>query len=154
MNLKIENARNWFIQALYDFGASKSNFEDGYYAQACFWAQQAGEKSVKAILFAQGERIVIGHSIRELLLKVKDIQISEEIINAGTELDKFYIPPRYPNALPGGYPSEFYDENSARFAIVSALKILKFIRVYLKEKFSIDVSEHWNKNVGEEDETK
>lgn len=152
MNLRIENAKNWFIQALYDFGAARSNFKDTYYAQACFWAQQSGEKSVKAILYAEGERVVIGHSVRELVLKIKNCNVAEEILVAGTELDKFYVPSRYPNALPGGYPSEFYDESSARFAIKMALKILRFVKSCLEEKFSISFEEHWNKNVGEEDE--
>ncbi len=147
MKSAVENAKNWFIQGIYDYGAGISNFEDGYYAQACFWAQQSAEKAVKSILFAQGERIVIGHSIKELLSKIEVMQIPDEVFKAGKELDKFYIPSRYPNALPGGYPSEFYDKDSAKFALESALKILEFVKVYLEDKFSLDFSEHWNKNV-------
>jgi hypothetical protein len=38
----------------------------GHYAAACFHGQQAAEKALKAVLYAQGSRVVLGHSVREL----------------------------------------------------------------------------------------
>ncbi len=35
----------------------------------------------------------------------------------GGMLDKFYIPTRYPNGLPGGLPSQAYSEDEARQAL-------------------------------------
>ena len=40
--------------------------ERGGYHIACFWAQQVGEKAIKAFLYAKGNEIVIGHSIERL----------------------------------------------------------------------------------------
>ena len=49
-----------------DLRAARYNREGGFHAVACFQAQQAGEKALKASLFARGERVVLGHSIAEL----------------------------------------------------------------------------------------
>ena len=38
------------------------------------------------------------------------------------------IPTRYPNALPGGIPSEAFDKNDAERAIFLAEKIINFIK--------------------------
>ena len=40
---------------------------EGFFAQACFISQQAGEKALKSLRYARGERFVFGHSLRELL---------------------------------------------------------------------------------------
>ena len=68
-----------------------------------FLAQQVGEKAVKAIHYARGERIVYGHSIYDLFkrLKLKDKDAGALLQIAGS-LDQFYIPARYPNGLPEG----------------------------------------------------
>jgi HEPN domain-containing protein len=35
-------------------------------AAACFHSQQAAEKALKAVLYSQGARVVLGHSVRQL----------------------------------------------------------------------------------------
>ncbi|WP_235603323.1 HEPN domain-containing protein [Thermoanaerobacter sp. YS13] len=45
----------------------------------------------------------------------------------GGSLDKYYIPTRYPNGLPGGIPSEAFIEEDAISAINKATKIIKFV---------------------------
>ena len=88
------------------------------YNVACFLAQQSAEKALKAYLFSRGAEEVWGHSVAELC---KDAQTFDPSFNqldtkAGP-LDKYYIPTRYPNALPGGIPSKAFDENDAKNAI-------------------------------------
>jgi HEPN domain-containing protein len=40
-------------------------------------------------------------------------------------LDKYYIPTRYPNGLPGGIPSQAYTADDARQAIAAAVRVLE-----------------------------
>jgi HEPN domain-containing protein len=42
-------------------------------------------------------------------------------------LDKYYIPTRYPNGLPGGIPSEAFDEVDARRALELAEDVIQFV---------------------------
>lgn len=47
--------------------------------------------------------------------------------STGSLLDKFYIPTRYPNGLPGGIPSDAYNEQEARQAMEWARSIIQGI---------------------------
>ncbi len=62
----IEEGRRWLEQAQEDLKWAHDLAERGGYHIACFLAQQVGEKAIKAFLYAQGEEIVIGHSIGRL----------------------------------------------------------------------------------------
>ena len=42
-------------------------------------------------------------------------------------LDKYYIPTRYPNGLPGGIPSEAFDQVDARRALELAEDVIQFV---------------------------
>ena len=46
-------------------------------------------------------------------------------------MDKYYIPTRYPNGLPGGIPSEAFDKDDAQEAISLTESVLSFV----KERF-------------------
>jgi hypothetical protein len=50
---------------------------------------------------------------------------------AGKELDKHYIPARYPNAYPEGAPYELYTREEAERAIAQAENILRFCEGHL-----------------------
>jgi HEPN domain-containing protein len=52
--------------------------------------------------------------------------IPEELINGALELDKAYIPTRYPNAHPSGSPRTRYTQEEAARLIEHAGKIVKF----------------------------
>ncbi len=62
----IEEGRRWLEQASEDLKWAKDLAERGGYHIACFLAQQIGEKALKAFLYAQGEEIVVGHSVERL----------------------------------------------------------------------------------------
>ena len=123
----------WFIQAEHDLRAARYNREGGSHALACFQAQQAGEKSLKAFLFARGERVVLGHSIAELgqLCATHEPNFKKLVVKVG-KLDRFYIPTRYPSGLPGGVPAEVYDESDSDNAIAMASETVEFVRERLE----------------------
>ena len=119
---------NWFAQACSDLEDAKYLMKGRKYNSACFFAQQAVEKALKAFLLFAGADQVWGHSVYELCNDSRDFdedfaQICEEV----ALLDKYYIPTRYPDALPGGIPSLVYGFQDASAAISIAEKALKFI---------------------------
>jgi len=121
-------SKRWFEQAKYDLKTSQWNVKGNLFAPACFWAQQSAEKAVKAFLYSKGERFVIGHSVSELLEKCKIYDKDfKTLIQIGAFLDRFYIPTRYPNSLPGGIPAHAYRRKDSVEAIKMAQKILDFV---------------------------
>lgn len=98
----------------------------GFHEWACFSAQQAAEKALKALFQARGAD-VLGHSVYSMVQKMpSDLTIPERLYDMARELDKAYIPTRYPNAHPEGAPFEFYTLKDARKLIGYAREILEF----------------------------
>jgi len=55
-----------------------------------------------------------------------------ENIKKASVLDKYYIPTRYPNGLPGGIPSSAFDKTDAERAITLATELIEAIKTKLK----------------------
>lgn len=107
--------------------------EGGYYEWACFSAQQVAEKAIKALYQALGID-VWGYSTWRLLANLpEEYRPSSDLIDLARELDRFYIPTRYPNMHPVGSPYEYYTENNARRAIEIAERIISFCRDKIEE---------------------
>ena len=126
-------ARRWFQQAYCDLKAMRWNIEDGFYDTACFLAQQAAEKALKSILYFTGSRrkALMTHSTVEMVREAgKKINSLVELINEARELDLHYIPSRYPNGIPSGYPHQFYGRKNADQALAAAEKIFNAIKDY------------------------
>lgn len=121
--------RRWLLQAERDLDDAEFNLSGGRYNVACFLAQQSAEKALKAYLFSKGAEEVWGHSVAELC---KDAQTFDPAFSQldpkASPLDKYYIPTRYPNALPGGIPSKAFDENDAKNAIRLTKEVIDFVK--------------------------
>jgi len=129
MKNSIGEAGRWFLQAIQDLDDAKFNLSGKRYNVACFLAQQTGEKALKAYLFLKGAEEVWGHSTAELCKDAVSFDNDFRAIESeASSLDKYYIPTRYPNALPGGIPAQAFDENDAKRAIYLAEKIIDFIK--------------------------
>ena len=50
------------------------------------------------------------------------------MIPLGASLDKYYIPTRYPDSLPGGIPAEAFDAWDAEKAVKTTEAILTHVR--------------------------
>jgi len=109
--------------------------ENAYFDKGCFIAQQAGEKALKACLYALGQRSVIGHSLFELSnqLSKQDSRFSP-LLDAAKQLDRFYIPTRYPNGLPGGSPFQVFDHQDLKAAVEALGQVMVVCRSFLAEK--------------------
>jgi len=101
--------------------AARTIYEQGLWWIACFQAQQSAEKAVKAVLYANGERLVLGHSVAQLLKDATEVgAVFASYVSDGSLLDRFYIPTRYPNGLPGGIPADSYSKADAEQALEKA----------------------------------
>jgi HEPN domain-containing protein len=120
--------RRWLSQAEYDLRAARANV-DSFPALSCYLSQQAAEKALKALLYHSGSRTVLGHSVVDLLE-----QAANKYEGLGgfrpqaRELDRFYIPTRYPNGLPGGIPAESFTVEEAHTACQHAEGLLLMVR--------------------------
>lgn len=113
-------------QAEGDLIHSQSDMERGFFDWASFSAQQAAEKAVKALFQRIGAE-AWGHSVADLLKELSSkFPVPEELLNGALELDKAYIPARYPNAHPSGSPRTRYTREEAKRLIAHAEKILHF----------------------------
>lgn len=133
MNVHQVEARRWFVQAQADLEIVNLLQSAGYYAAACFHAQQAAEKALKAVLFGQGSRVVWGHSVRELARQCEAHEVAfASVAGDAALLDQFYIPTRYPNGLPSpAVPSEAYSALQAGDAVSAARRIIEVVETFL-----------------------
>ncbi len=70
-----------------------------------------------------------GHSISRMLQHLpENYRPPKELIDKAKELDRHYIPTRYPNFHPEGAPMDYYSEEDARRAIKYAEEIIRFCR--------------------------
>ena len=134
-------AKRWFFQAENDFSFVKWVRKEGsFFDKGCFIAQQAGEKALKACLYACGERRIIGHSLFELTqaLCAKD-GCFHALINQAKRLDRFYIPTRYPNGLPGGCPFQVFTAEDISEACEDVKEVMDVCKRFLeKQKITLE----------------
>jgi HEPN domain-containing protein len=107
--------------------------KERFFAQACFVAQQTGEKALKAIAYAQGERLVIGHSLVELATRLQErVPALRPLREDAGILDQYYVPTRYPSGLAGGVPFEAFGESQAGAALAAAERFVHAARTQLQ----------------------
>ncbi len=122
----MDRSRDWYRQAQNDLQQAADLRRAGRHEWACFAAQQASEKAVKAPHLKLGQE-AWGHVIARLLRDLPpQAAAPEELVAKAQVLDAHYIPPRYPNGHPEGAPFENYGPIQSREAIAHAREILEF----------------------------
>ncbi|MFB3902206.1 MAG: HEPN domain-containing protein [Acidobacteriota bacterium] len=122
----MERSADWMDQAIGDLEHAKSDLERGFFDWACFSAQQAAEKAVKAVFQKMGAE-AWGHSVADLLEELGRSQLVPEALkDIALELDKVYIPTRYPDAHPSGSPRRRYIRTEAQRMVTHAEQIIQF----------------------------
>ena len=102
------DGHRWLRQAGADLATARDNAEAHPYA-ACFFAQQAAEKAVKAVQIAASGMLPRTHSVARLLDLAKDLirgLADGAARRQGARLDRLYTQTRYPDALPDTIPAE------------------------------------------------
>jgi HEPN domain-containing protein len=131
----VYEALRWLRTAEGDLDAAAVLRENAKFAHACFHAQQAGEKALKAVWY-YADADPWGHSIRKLIEDLENVDLSlydrlKSLLRAGTILDRFYIPTRYPNGLPELTPGEAYQDEDAEECVRKATEILIAVKSLL-----------------------
>ncbi len=122
-----ERSADWIKQAKRDLEMAKNARGSGFYEWACFIAQQAAEKGVKAVYQSKGGS-AIGHGIGFLLrgLAAERVAVPKGTLKAAKKLDGHYIPSRYPDGMAEGTPGDHFDKEDADDAIRCAGEVLRF----------------------------
>lgn len=101
---------------------------------ACFAAQQAAERALKAVLLSRGAD-AWGHTLTALLGVVTTAdEVDPALIDYAKTLDKHYIPTRYPNGFDSGAPMDFYTRKDADDAIACAARLIRFARDQVEQR--------------------
>lgn len=93
-----ESARRWLRRARSNLARSRlSKPEEAVWNDFCFDAQQAAEKSIKAVLISLGCEVPRTHDVRRLLEMVEE-QGSEvtETLREAIDLNPYAVEARYP----------------------------------------------------------
>ena len=128
-----ERSKDWSKQAWRDLDSARVQMEDGFFEWSCFIAQQAAEKAIYQKMGTEAW----GHSVSDLLKARREkINVPDELVDGAKQLDRFYIPARYPNSWATGIPAEYIDRKDALNAIDNSEKLLQFCASILAEQDS------------------
>ncbi len=96
----MSEVKSWLEMAAEDLTTAKLAFEHGLFRQTCFHAQQCAEKALKAFLLSKGENLPRTHNLVDLYEISKGHGFSAELREDLAVLSGFYLPTRYPDAMP------------------------------------------------------
>ncbi len=123
-----ERSHDWFRQAEADLRHARHARDDGDFDWSAFASHQAAEKAIKAV-FQKLHLDAWGHALSILLGHLPEgAGADTSVLDAAKELDKHYIPTRYPNGFERGAPVDFYTRAEAERAIAHAELIIEFCR--------------------------
>lgn len=130
----MDKRNNWFKFAQEDLMVAKLSFDGKIYNQACFHSQQGIEKMLKGFLKTNDKNVPRVHSLAQLLTLCVEIDSNFETLRADcVKLDDYYIPTRYPDALPGMLPEGLPDEDDAQKAISILEEVIEFVTKILRQ---------------------
>ena len=121
-----EWSTDWIEQSKRDLQMAGQAAASGFPEWACFIAQQAAEKAIKAVYQKRGG-VAWGCSVADLLQGLSsDCKIPSDLSRVARNLDRWYIQARYPDGFPQGKPGDYVDMEDAKDAIGGAGRILQF----------------------------
>lgn len=123
-----ERSRDWLRQAESDLKHADHSRDAGDYDWCAFACHQAAEKAIKAV-FQRLNLDAWGHTLSILLASLPESSRPDDsLVDRAKELDKHYIPTRYPNGFERGAPVDFYTRKEADQAIANAEAVVEFCR--------------------------
>lgn len=126
----MKKQNNWFLFAEEDMKMADNAFREDIFNQVCFHSQQGVEKMLKGYLYSKGVHIPKTHFLVELLKLCMKLDKNFQDYQEGCSiLDAYYIPTRYPDAIPGSLPEGLPQKNNAK----EALSILKRMAGFIKK---------------------
>jgi HEPN domain-containing protein len=123
----MDESSRWLTQARWDLKAAGDSAAAGNFEWACFQAQQAAEKALKSFLYAAGASPLALHSVRRLLAECERLHPEFAGLRGAAELDRYYVPTRYPNGLPDDVPHDHYTAEAAEQCQSLASSVIAFV---------------------------
>ncbi|MGQ9720928.1 MAG: HEPN domain-containing protein [Candidatus Jordarchaeum sp.] len=130
-----EESLRWFTHARDEFEDADDLRKRGRFYLALFHFQQAAEKALKAYLYSKlkSVEVIYIRSIGGLSAMALEIDKDFEKIIVAKKLDIYYLPTRYPNSLPGGVPSRYFDDpKEAEEAMQLAKSVIELVEKKVK----------------------
>lgn len=119
-----EASSRWFEFARQDLRLAELAHAERIWNQACFHAQQCAEKALKGILADRGLTPPRMHKLADLLTLTGDV-VSAGLMDALRALDRFYLPTRCPDILPGSAEKGMPGKEEADEAVETAAALLR-----------------------------
>jgi HEPN domain-containing protein len=117
-----DDPREWLNRARGDLALARATQEGVYLEDLCFHAQQAAEKSIKALLIRLGVEFPYVHDLARLLTLVEEAgEELPETVRQAERLTRFAIFARYPG-LSGAVSEQEYDD-----AISLAEEVIRWV---------------------------
>jgi HEPN domain-containing protein len=124
-----EAVERWLNFAQDDLRMAELALKDYIFNQACFHSQQCVEKALKgALTHHRGGPLPRTHSIADLLRLIPGEWLKDVRADLIETMDDYYIPTRYPDALPGTLPEGLPGKSEAEEAITLARKVLEEVQ--------------------------
>lgn len=129
---RFEDAQLWLNAA--DMDVSTAERMADIPGVACFHAQQASEKSIKAVMMAVSGDTTRSHLSDALLKDAKNLglDIPEQIASDARFLDRFYTITRYPDAL-GSDVATAFTAGEAADALEKARSVKRFAQSLVEQ---------------------
>ena len=125
--MSVKGDRNrWLEFAGQDLQMAELALKETIYNQVCFHSQQCVEKCLKGLVADMGKTPPRTHSIVDLL-SLLPADFLSDMREDLSQLDIFYIPTRYPDALPGSLAEGLPGKEDAQDAIAVARACWKAI---------------------------
>ena len=125
-------SQSWLGKAAEDLTVARLVLTEGHYSHVCFLAQQCLEKALKAFLLERAGNYPRTHRLVDLLGTCTEIEPTfADFLPDCIVIDQYYIPTRYPDAVPGGLPSGLPGKSEAEEAVGITEKIVDFIVLQL-----------------------
>lgn len=123
----MQAGKNWLNFAAEDLKMAELAMQEHVYNQVCFHSQQAVEKALKGYIESKKKHIPRTHKLIDILAVIKENIFTEDLKEQVILLDRFYIPTRYPDTLPGSLPNGLPIANDAKESLDTATSVLKVI---------------------------
>ncbi len=121
----LREAQRWLRQAAEHLAAAEWAAQGKHWPNACL---QSAELALKALLIRQGKQARMHGLLHLLELLLPYYPEVSRLDRAARGLDRFYIPTRYPDALPTGTSAAYFNEQDAVEAQTAAGEVLSFAR--------------------------
>jgi|SRR3989344_1155571 len=113
----------WWEQAKNDLNAAMNSVKSRNFDWACFQAQQAAEKGLKALYIQEFNTF---KKIHDLSFFAKELKAPDEILEVCFRLSPVYAETRYPDGS-GKVPAKRFSEEDAKKSIKYASVILTWL---------------------------